>query len=380
MRFDLSEEQRLLRDAVEAFARRELRPNAAAWDREGAFPIALTPKLAALGLLGMTASEAHGGTAMSASSLAVVIERLAWGEAGVALSVAAHNSLCTAHLARFAPAALSDRLVPRLASGTAWGAWCLTEPHAGSDAARLSVRASRSAHGYVLSGTKTFVTHGSIAGIYVVMATVDPSRGAGGITAFAVEREAPGLRIGRKEDKLGVRASDTAEVHFDDVVVPAEHRIGEEGEGFGQALAILERGRIGIGAMAVGIGRAALEDAVAYAKARKAFGRAIAEHQAIQWMLADSATELDAAWLLVQRAAALADEGSPFRRAASEAKLYASEAAFRAANRTLQVHGGYGFVRPCPAERHFRDVKLCEIGEGTSEVQRMIIARELLRG
>jgi len=316
---------------------------------------------------------------MDAVSAALAVERIAWGDGALALTVASHNSLCTAHILLFGNEEQKRRYLPRLARGEVLGAWCLTEPQAGSDAAALRTRADRRGDRYVLNGTKVFVTQGSVAGVYVVLARTG-GEGPGGISAFVVERGTPGLRVGKKEDKLGLRASDTAEVVFEDAEVPEENRLGAEGEGYGQAMRVLEGGRIGIGAMAVGIGRAALEAAVAYAKGRVAFGKPIAEFQAVQWMLADSAVELDAAWLLVLRAAWLADQGLPFRKEASMAKLYASEAAHRAADRALQVHGGYGYIRDYPVERYYRDVRLCEIGEGTSEIQRLIVARAVLRG
>jgi len=378
VRFELTESQRLVYQAVAEFASQRVRPHAARWDREGVFPHEIVPQLAELGLLGLTVPEEYGGSGMDHVSAALAVERIAWGDGALALTVASHNSLCTAHILLFGNAEQKRRYLPRLARGQALGAWCLTEPHAGSDAAALRTRAERRGDRYVLNGTKAFVTQGSVAGVYVVLARTG-GEGPGGISAFVVERGAAGLRVGKKEDKLGLRASDTAEVVFEDVEVPEENRLGAEGEGYTQAMRVLEGGRIGIGAMAVGIGRAALEAAVEYAKGRVAFGQPIAQFQAVQWMLADSAVELDAAWLLVLRAAWLADQGLPFRKEASMAKLYASEAAHRAADRALQVHGGYGYIRDYPVERYYRDVRLCEIGEGTSEMQRLIVAKAVLR-
>lgn len=378
MRFELTESQRLVYQAVAEFASQRVRPHAARWDREGVFPHEIVPQLAELGLLGLTVPEEYGGSGMDHVSAALAVERIAWGDGALALTVASHNSLCTAHILLFGNPEQKRRYLPRLARGQALGAWCLTEPHAGSDAAALRTRAERHGDRYVLNGTKAFVTQGSVAGVYVVLARTG-GEGPGGISAFVVEQGAAGLRVGKKEDKLGLRASDTAEVVFEDVEVPEENRLGAEGEGYAQAMRVLEGGRIGIGAMAVGIGRAALEAAVEYAKGRVAFGQPIAQFQAVQWMLADSAVELDAAWLLVLRAAWLADQGLPFRKEASMAKLYASEAAHRAADRALQVHGGYGYIRDYPVERYYRDVRLCEIGEGTSEIQRLIVAKAVLR-
>jgi alkylation response protein AidB-like acyl-CoA dehydrogenase len=328
----------------------------------------------------MTVPVEYGGSGLPMVAVATAIEALAWGDGGVALSVAAHNSLCAGHLAAFGDDVQRRRFLPRLARGEALGVWCLTEPGAGSDAAALQTRAERRGSHWVLNGTKAFATNATIGGVYVVMAVTAPGVGRRGISAFAVERDAPGLEIGSKEDKLGVRSSDTAEVRFVDCRVPDENRLGEPGDGYRQAMRVLERGRIGIAAMAVGIGRAALDASLEYARQRQAFGRPIAALQAIQFMLADMATELDAAWLLTQHAAQTADRGEPFRREASMAKLYASEAASRAAAKAVQIHGGYGFIKDYPVERYYRDVKLCEIGEGTSEVQRAIISRSILEG
>lgn len=378
MRIELIEDQRILHRTVREFAAAELKPSAAAWDRAGTFPLELVPKLASLGLLGLNVPQEHGGAGLDTVGAMLAIEAVSWGNASIGLTVASHNSLCTGHILLFGSPEQQRRYLPRLAQGQALGAWCLTEPVAGSDAAAIETRASRTAQGWVLNGSKTFVTQGSVAGVYVVHAVTDRQASRHGISAFVVERGNPGLRIGKKEDKLGLRASDTAEVIFEDCAVPPEALIGAAGEGFRQAMRVLERGRIGIGAMAVGIGRAALDDSMTYASQRKTFGKSIAEHQAIQFMIADMAMELDAAWLLVLRAAQLVDLGQPFRREASMAKLYASEAAARATNKAVQIHGGYGFIKDYPVERYYRDVKLTEIGEGTSEIQRIIIAKSLL--
>jgi len=378
VRFEYSEEQRLIRDTAREFAARELRPHARAWDAEGTFPTALIPKLAGLGLLGMTIPQQYGGSGLDAVSLALAIEAIAWGDGGVALTVASHNSLCSGHIVLAGTDAQKQTYLPRLASGQALGAWGLTEPGSGSDAAALATRAARRGARWVLNGTKAFVTQGSLAGVYVIMARTDPQAGPRGISAFLVERGTPGLRVGKHEDKLGVRSSDTAEVILDDCEVPPDAVLGEPGQGYRDALRVLEGGRIGIGAMALGLGRAALEASIAYASERRAFGRTIAGFQAIQWMLADMVTELDAAELLVMEAAARAAAGLPHRQHSSMAKLYASEAASRAASKAVQIHGGYGLIKDYVVERIYRDVKLCEIGEGTSEVQRMLIAREVL--
>ncbi|HET8998497.1 MAG TPA: acyl-CoA dehydrogenase family protein [bacterium] len=378
VRFEYSEEQRLIWDTARAFAARELRPHARAWDAEGTFPTALIPKLAELGFLGMTIPQEYGGSGLDTVSLALAIEAIAWGDGGVALTVASHNSLCSGHIVLAGTDAQKRTYLPRLASGQALGAWALTEPGSGSDAAALATRAVRRGTRWVLNGTKVFVTQGSLAGVYVIMARTDPEAGSRGISAFLVERGTPGLRVGKHEDKLGVRSSDTAEVVLEDCEAAPDAMLGAPGDGYRDALRVLEGGRIGIGAMALGLGRAALEASIAYASERRAFGRTIAGFQAIQWMLADMVTELDAAELLVMEAASRAAAGLPHRQHSSMAKLYASEAASRAASKAVQIHGGYGLIKDYVVERIYRDVKLCEIGEGTSEVQRMLIAREVL--
>lgn len=378
MRIEYTEDQRLIHQTVREFAARELRPHARRWDAEGVFPRELIPRLARLGLWGMTVPVEFGGSGVDTVSMALAIEALAWGDGGIALSVASHNSLCAGHIVLAGTADQKRAYLPRLASGDALGAWCLTEPGVGSDAGALVTRAVRRGDRWVLSGTKVFVTQGSIAGVYVVMARSDPGADRHGISAFIVEQGTPGLRVGKHEDKLGVRSSDTAEVILEDCEVPEAQMLGAPGEGFRDAVRVLEGGRIGIGAMALGLGRAALDASVAYARDRRAFGQPIAEFQAIQWMLADMATELDAAELLVMDAAARASRGLPARLQSSMAKLFASEAAARAAARAVQIHGGYGFIKDYPVERIYRDVKLCEIGEGTSEIQRLIISREVL--
>ena len=378
MRVELTEDQALLHRTVRDFALAELRPNAARWDREGHFPAELVPKLAQLGLLGLNVPTEMGGAGLGLIGTALAVEAVSWGDASIGLTVASHNSLCTGHILQFASDRQKRVYLPALASGRLLGGWCLTEAQAGSDAAHLLTRAVRAGGSWVLNGSKLFVTQGSIAGVYVVMAVSDPAKGRSGISAFIVDRETPGLRVGKKEDKLGLRASDTAEVVFEDCAVPAEALIGPEGAGYRQAMATLERGRVGIGAMAVGIGRAALDESIAYAARRTAFGKTLAELQAIQFMVADMAVELDAAWLMVLRAAWLAEAGQRFGREASMAKLFASEAAARATNKAVQIHGGYGFIKDYPVERYYRDVKLTEIGEGTSEIQRLIIAKSLL--
>jgi alkylation response protein AidB-like acyl-CoA dehydrogenase len=378
VRIELTDEQKQVHRSIREFAAAELRPNAARWDREGKFPQEIVPKLGAIGLLGLVVPEEYGGSALDMVSAMLAIEAVSWGDASTGLTVASHNSLCIGHILSFAGETQKRRYLPGLARGEVLGAWCLTEPSAGSDASAIQTRAVKRGGAWILNGTKVFVTQGSIAGVYVVLAVTDPDAERRRISAFVDERGAPGLRTGKKEDKLGLRASDTSEVVLEDCEVSDDALIGEEGQGYGQAMAVLERGRIGIGAMAVGIGRAALDAAITYGTQRQAFGKPLTGLQAIQFMVADTAMELDAAELLVLRAAQLVDLGRPFRREASMAKLYASEAAARATNKALQIHGGYGFIKDYPVERYYRDVKLTEIGEGTSEIQRIIIAKSLL--
>jgi alkylation response protein AidB-like acyl-CoA dehydrogenase len=293
--------------------------------------------------------------------------------------LASHNSLCAGHILSFGDEQQKRDYLPSLARGEKLGAWALTEPEAGSGAQYLKTRARRIGAEWVLNGDKLYITQGSVAGIYVIMASTEPERGGEGVSAFILERERPGLQVVRVENKLGVRASDTAQIRLEEIRVPEQNLLGDLNHGYRDALAILDGGRIGIGALALGIAGAALEASVKYAKERRQFGKPIAEFEAIQWKLADMATEIDGARLLVYRAAELKENGLAYKRAASEAKLFASEVAARATNQALQIHGGAGYMKDCPVERYFRDAKLCEIGEGTSEIQRIIIAKELLR-
>lgn len=380
MNFDPTDEQKLLRETIRDFAETQIAPGAAERDEAARFPTELIPRMAELGLFGLVIPQEYGGAGLDALSAAIIIEELARVDAAVALIVASHNSLCAAHIFSFGSETQKQSYLSPLARGEKLGAWALTEPGSGSDAAALKTRAIQEGEDWVLNGEKQFITQGSTAGLYVIMASTDPSQGKRGISAFIVERETAGLRIGRVENKLGVRASDTAGLQLESVRVPKENLLGRRNGGFYDVLKILQGGRIGIGAMAVGIAQGALEQSIRYASMRKQFGQPIAEFEAIQWMLADMATEIDAARLLVYRAAHLKDSGKPFSKAASEAKLYAAEAATRAAAKAIQIHGGYGYIKDYPVERYFRDAKICEIGEGTSEIQRMVIAKELLRG
>ena len=378
MDFRLTDEQQLLRQSVREFAETEIRPHVREWDDAQRFPAELVPKLAALGLMGVQFPEEYGGAGMSAIDYCLCIEELARVDPSVALSVAAHNGLGPAHIAMFGSAAQKSRWLVPLAKGEKLGAWALTEPDAGSDAAGTRTTATRAGDTWILNGTKTFITHGASADVMVVMASTDRSRGAKGISAFVDERGIRGFNAGRKEDKLGMRASETTEVHFEQCVVPGDHRLGEEGQGFIQALQVLDAGRIGIAALSVGLAQGAFEAARHYALTRRQFGQPIASFQAIQWKLADMATRIEAARLLTYRAAYLKDQGKRTTLDSAMAKLYSSEVAVRAAEESVQIHGGYGFVKDYPAEKFFRDVKLTTIGEGTSEIQRLVIARQLL--
>jgi alkylation response protein AidB-like acyl-CoA dehydrogenase len=378
MELELSEELLEIQRTVRTFCEAEVKPHARAWDEAGTFPREVVAKLGELGIMGMAVPEEYGGAGMGALAIATVVEEVARFDGSLALTVASHNGLGTGHILRFGTEEQKRRWLPPLARGEKLAAWGLTEPGSGSDAAAMRTTAVRKGDGWVLSGSKSFITQGTVAGTFVVLARTDAERKQRGITAFVLEPGMRGFTQRAMHGKLGMRSSDTAELFLDEVEVPDAHRLGEVHEGFVNTLQILDRGRITIGALAVGLARGALEEARAYAKERKAFGKPIAEFQAISFMLADMATELAAARLLVHRAAALCDAGQPFGKEASMAKLFASEAAMRATSKAIQIHGGYGYTKDFPVERYFRDAKLCEIGEGTSEVQRMVIARSVL--
>jgi butyryl-CoA dehydrogenase len=380
MNFDLTEEQKLLKQTIRDFAETQIAPGAAARDEAARFPTELIPKMAELGLFGIMIPQEYGGAGLDTLSAAIIGEELARVDAAIALIVASHNSLCAAHILNFGSEMQKQKYLPSLARGEKLGAWALTEPGSGSDAAALKTRATLEGEHWVLSGEKQFITQGSTAGVYVIMTSTEPSQGKRGISAFIAESGTAGLRVGKIENKLGVRASDTVAVQIEDARVPKANLLGQLNGSFDDVLKVLQGGRVGIGAMAVGIAQGAFEESIKYARMRKQFGKPIAEFEAIQWMLADMATEIDAARLLVYRAAQLKDRGMPFLKAASEAKLYAAETAMRAATKAIQIHGGYGYIKDYPVERYFRDAKICEIGEGTSEIQRIVIARELLRG
>ena len=378
MDFRPTDEQQLLRRTVREFAETEIRPHVREWDEQQHFPRELIPKMAALGLLGIQFPEEYGGAGMSAIEYCICIEELARVDPSVALSIAAHNGLCSSHISLFGTEEQKQRFLAPLARGERIGAWGLTESTSGSDAAGMRTTAARAGQCWVLNGSKTFTTHGRVCDTMVVMAVTDRAAGSKGISAFIVESTTPGRTPGKKEDKLGMRASDTSEVIFENCRIPADQLLGEEGQGFVNTMEVLDAGRIGIAALSVGLAQGAYEAALAYARERKAFGKTISSFQAIQFKLADAATKIEAARLLTYRAAHLKQQGQRTTLESAMAKMYASEIAVRVAEDCVQIHGGYGFVKDYPAEKYFRDVKLMTIGEGTSEIQRLIIARRLL--
>jgi len=378
MDFQLTEEQIQIQQTVKDFAESEIKPHVMEWDEAQKFPLDVVKKLGELGMLGAIFPEQYGGAGLSYVDYVNIIEELGAVDSGIGLTVAAHNSLCTGHIYLGGREEQKKKWLPKLTSGEWIGAWGLTEPGSGSDAAGLRTSAVKDGNEWVLNGTKNFITNASYADISVVIAVTDKNDQKRGISAFAIEMDRKGIRPGKKENKLGMRASDTAELVMEDCRVPASNILGNIGDGFVDALRVLDGGRISIGALAVGIARGAYEAARDYAKQRNAFGRPIADFQAIQFMLADMATEIDAARLLCYRAAVLKDNGQRVTQASAMAKLYASEVAVRCTEKGVQIFGGYGFIKDFPAEKYYRDVKLCTIGEGTSEIQRMVIARQLL--
>ncbi len=378
MDFSLSEEEQLLKKTVREFGEAELHPHSREWDEKQDFPREVFTKLGELGLMGAVWPPEYGGAGLTTLEYAIAIEELARADAGVALSVAAHNSLCSGHIFLAGTEEQKKKYLMPLAKGEKIGCWGLTESGAGSDAGGTRTTAVRDGSQWVLNGSKTLITNGRVADTAVVMAVTDKSRGKHGISAFVVERGTKGFRSGKKEDKLGVRSSDTSELVFEDCRIPAQNLLGQEGHGFIDTLRILDRGRIGIAAFSVGIAQAALEASTQYARQRRQFGRAIAEFQAVQIKIADMATKVEAARLLTFRAAALRDAGREHTAESSMAKLFASENAVEVAMEAVQIHGGYGYTKEYPVERYLRDAKLGTIGEGTSEVQRLVIARELL--
>ena len=378
MDFDLSDDLLALQDVARRFAADYIAPNARQWDREATFPPELISKLAELGFLGIFVPTEYDGCGLGDLAATVIMEEIARHCGATALMLDAHNALCSAHLLLAGNDEQKKKYLPHLARGEYLGAWALSEPGCGSDAAALTATAERDGDAWVLNGAKHWITNGSRAGVFVIMVKTKPEGGPTGISAFIVGRDTPGLIIGPKEDKLGMRGSDTVGLTLDQLRVPEENLCGALHGGFVDAMKVLERGRITIASMSVGLGRGALEESLAYSRQRTAFGKPIFEHQSIQFMLADMAMELDAARLLTRKAAALADAGKPCNIEASMAKLLASEVATRAGMNAIQIHGGMGYTKEVPVERYMRDAKLCEIGEGSSQIQRIIIARHML--
>ncbi len=378
--FGLTEEQEALRKEVRAFAAKEVLPHVSEWDEASTFPAAVVKQMGAMGLMGIIFPEELGGAGLGYVEYVLAIEELSRVDGSVGIIVASHNSLCTNHLMLAANDEQKKRWIPKLATGEWLGAWGLTEPGSGSDAGGMRTTAVKQDGGWLLNGSKTFITNGTYAHCALVLALTDREKAThGGISAFLVEKGTKGFRPGKKENKLGLRASDTAELIFEDCFVPDDHLIGTLGAGFKDAMRVLDGGRISIAALSLGIARGALDAAMKYAMQRRQFGKAISDFQAIQFKLATMATELDAAWLLTMRAAQMKDQGLNVTLESSMAKLYASEVACRICDEGVQIHGGYGFIKDYPAEKFYRDVKLCTIGEGTSEIQRMVIARELMK-
>jgi alkylation response protein AidB-like acyl-CoA dehydrogenase len=379
MDFQFSEEHEQLRRSVREFAESEIRPHVMEWDEKSEFPLSVIKQLGKMGLMGVTFPPEYGGAGLGYVDYVIAVEELSRVDGSVGIIVAAHNSLCSNHLYIAANEEQKHKYLPKLASGEFIGAWGLTEPGAGSDAGSARMTAVRKGRNWVLNGTKTFITNGHYADVAVIIAVTDRTTGTHGLSAFIVDKDTKGFRPGKKENKLGLRASDTAELIFEDCGIPSENLVGKEGDGFIDAMRVLDGGRISIAALSLGIAQGAFEAALKYSKERKQFGRAISDFQAIQWKLADMATEIDAARLLTLRAASMKDAGLKTTQESSMAKLYASEVAVRCANEGVQIHGGYGFIKDYPAEKFYRDVKLCTIGEGTSEIQRLVIARQLLK-
>ncbi|MDH3251365.1 MAG: acyl-CoA dehydrogenase family protein [Ignavibacteria bacterium] len=379
MEFELTADQKALQQMTRDFAEREIRPGVMKYDESQEFPLDIVKKMAGLGFMGMTWPEELGGAGLTDLDAIIIIEELAKVDPSVALTVASHNSLCTGHIMEFGSDEQKRKYVPDLAAGRNLGAWALTEPGSGSDAGGMKTFATRDGSDWILNGSKTFITQGSVGSTYVVMVMTDREKGKGSITAFLLEKGMKGFSIGKKENKLGMRCSDTATLIFENVRVPGGNVIGNVGDGFKQALSVLDSGRVGIAALSVGIAQGALDASIKYAQERQQFDKHLSEFQAIQWKLADMATDIAAARLLTQRAAWMKTRGMDINLAVAQAKYFASEMAVRATNEAVQIHGGYGFIKEFPVEKLYRDVKLMTIGEGTSEVQKMVIARNLLQ-
>jgi len=376
---ELTEEQKLIRNTIKDFADKTIRPIVMEFDESQEFPMEIMQQLGEMGFLGILIPEQYGGAGLGYIEYAIAIEELAKVDPSIALSVAAHNGLCVNHLYSFSNEDLRKKYLPDLTSGKKIGAWGLTESSSGSDAGNMSTTAVKDGDHYILNGNKTFITHGTVGETSVIMAVTDKEKKKKGITAFIVEKGMEGFVIGKKENKLGMRASDTTQLIFENCKVPAENMIGEEGEGFVQAMKNLEGGRISIAALSLGLAQGAMESAIKYSSERKQFGKYLNEFQATQFKFAEMATNIEAARLLTYKAAIMKDKGVPNTKEAAMAKLFASEIAEKAANEAVQIFGGYGFVKDYPVEKFYRDVKLLTIGEGTSEIQRIVIARDILK-
>jgi alkylation response protein AidB-like acyl-CoA dehydrogenase len=378
MDFELTPENKQIRELARSFGQTEIKPVVMKYDETQEFPFEIMRKLGALGFMGVTIPEKYGGAGLTYVDYCSIIEEISRVDPSIGLSVAAHNGLCASHIYNFACEELRRKYLPDLASGRKIGGWGLTEPESGSDSASMQSRAQKDGKFFVLNGTKQFTTHGSVSDIAVVMALSNETKGKKGISAFVVEKGTSGFSVGRKENKLGMRASDTATMIFRDVRVPAENLIGEEGDGLKQALKVLDAGRIGIAALAVGLAQGALDASIKYVNERKQFGKLLAEFQAIQWKISEMVTKIEAARLLTYRAAFLKDKEKEISLAAATAKYFASEVAVRCAEEAVQIHGGYGFIKDFPVEKFYRDAKLLTIGEGTSEIQKMVIAKNIM--
>jgi len=375
---DLTEDQAIIRDTIRDFAEKKIRPVIIEYDEVQKFPMDLLKELGELGFLGILFPEEYGGSGLGYIEFEIIIEELARVDPSIALSVAAHNGLCTSHIFRFGNEEQKHKYVPDLASGKKIGAWALTEPASGSDASGLQTVAEKTNDGYLLNGSKNFITHGANGETAVVMAITDKAKGKKGISAFIVEKDTPGFIVGKKENKLGMRSCETSQLTFENCFVPEENLIGEQGMGFIQSLQILEGGRISIASLSVGLAQGCLDESIKYSKVREQFGKPLSDFQSTQFKFADMLTNIEAARMLTLRAAYMKDKGIPNRKEAAIAKLFASEIAEKAASEAVQIHGGYGFIKDYPVEKYYRDVKLLTIGEGTSEIQRIVIARELL--
>lgn len=377
--FSLNEEQLLLKQTIHGFVEKEVIPHAASWDEKEEVPLATIKKLSSLGIMGMAVDPKYCGAGLDAISIPLVIEELAYGDGSLALTVAAHNGLCCGHISKFANEEQKQKYLPDLACGKKIGGWALTEPGSGSDASAMKTIAKKDGNNWIINGSKMFISNASIGETFVVLAVTTPEKKQKGITAFILEKSDKGFKSGKKLKKMGMRSSDTSELILENVTVPDSRRLGELNQGFINTLMILDKGRIGIGALSLGLAQAALDESLKYVNQRETFGKLLKEHEVIRFMLADMKVDIDAGRLLIYRAASLAQEGNPFTLEASIAKLFTSEMAMRVCNKAIQIHGGYGYIREFPVERYLRDAKLCEIGEGTSEVQRLVISRELLK-